>query len=234
MELCSQGIQVKSRIVHRGCEQRANPGHATICMSLLEINSTETWLLWKTISIKMYRKQSQTREWVNSLPHLLTHVFKLPFLKKWGQKTNLLNLSTSLYLHQRHPQPPSTPDWTSVITSPLVFLHPVLPTHVKNQSRSCRFPLQNKNNNNNKTPHNLQWLPLFLTGDPRLVPAHLSTPSSCFLISSIQASAHFILFSPPWDIRSVQARDQIWVTYTTNAGSLTCWDGDWTCVPETP
>ena len=84
MEPYSLGIQVKSKDNAQSwqwadCERRANTSHATIYLSFLEINGTETWLLWKTISIKISRKQSQTKEWVNSLPHLLTHLLKLHF-----------------------------------------------------------------------------------------------------------------------------------------------------------
>lgn len=86
MEPYSLGIRVKSKDNAQSwqwadCERRANTSHATIYLSFLEINSTEAWSLWKTISIKISRKQSQTKEWVNSLPHLLTHPLKLHFLK---------------------------------------------------------------------------------------------------------------------------------------------------------
>ena len=88
-------------------------------------------IVLKTLNIKIYRKQSQTLEWGNSLSHLPTHVFKLHFEQKWRQKTNLgfqlflissttTTLSYCLLLTRQFQVPPHS---TSAPSRPLISKH---------------------------------------------------------------------------------------------------------------
>lgn len=142
--------------------------------------------------------RKETKAWNEVIFSLMSwyNVIKLHFSRESRQKTNLelVGLSSS----------PPKPPWTTVsswpdtaIASQLIFLSPVLPTHLKQQIWSCRFPTLKKPTVKyiflhfpKKERKNLTVVP-FLRKDQNLAPAYPSTPTSSYPTCSTTSKRSF-------------------------------------------